>query len=965
MRTLILFFMLAVAARVCNAQWVQTNGPYGGIVECFAVDGTNLFTGTYGSGVFRSTNNGTDWTAANAGLLDKNVYAIAVSGTNLFAGTDGGVFRSTNDGYSWTAASAGLLDENVYALAVSGTNLFAGTDGGAHGGGVFLSTDNGASWTGVYEGLPAGGSVISFAVSGANLFAGTNVSGVFLSTNNGTSWTPTGSMSTIAYDLVVSGANLFAGTNGGVYRSTNNGAIWTAVDSGLTDFFVQALTLSGSNLFAGTYYGGVFLSTNSGASWTTVNSGLTNIHIFSLGANVGNLFAGTNGAGIFLSTNNGTSWAEVNTGVASTIVHAFALSGTNLFAGTSGGGVFLSTNDGTGWTAVSTGLTNNYIWALAVNGTFVFAGTNGEGVFSSTNNGTSWAHTSLIATIYALAVSGSNLFAGSSGGVFLSTDNGTSWTHTSLTATVYAFAVSGSSLFAGTNGGVFLSTNNGASWTERDSGLTNTHVSSLAASGTNLYAGTQTGGVFRSTDNGTRWTETNVGMTNTSVFSLAVSGTNLYAGTRGGVFLSSNNGASWTEAASGLTNPYINSLTASTNGSGGTNLFAGTYGSGVWRLPLSAASGQFTQQGSKLVGSGGSSYARQGISVSLSSDGNTAIVGGYYDNSYAGAAWVYTRTGGVWSQQGSKLVGTGAVGSVGYQGVSVSLSSDGNTAIVGGYGDNSELGAAWVYTRTGGVWSQQGNKLVGTGAIGGARQGVSVSISSDGNTVIVGGYFDNSNAGAAWVFTRTGGAWSQQGSKLVGTGAIGSTVNQGVFVSISSDGNTAIVGGPGDNGGLGAAWVYTRTGGVWSQQGSKLVGTGAVGSANQGYGVAISSDGNTAIVGGYGDNNQAGAAWVYTRSPSSVGDQSGGTSSQFVLTQNYPNPFNPSTTIRYVMPHTSLVTLTVYNTLGQQVAQLVNEEQQVGYHEAVFRGDGLSSGVYFYRLKAGGFVQTRKLLLLR
>jgi hypothetical protein len=89
------------------------------------------------------------------------------------------------------------------------------------------------------------------------------------------------------------------------------------------------------------------------------------------------------------------------------------------------------------------------------------------------------------------------------------------------------------------------------------------------------------------------------------------------------------------------------------------------------------------------------------------------------------------------------------------------------------------------------------------------------------------------------------------------------------------------------------------------------------------------------------------------------------TPSLFSLFQNYPNPFNPSTTIRYTLPRSSFITLTVYNTLGQQVAQLVNEQQQAGYHNAVFRGDGLASGVYFYRLEAGSFVSVKKLLLLK
>ena len=83
--------------------------------------------------------------------------------------------------------------------------------------------------------------------------------------------------------------------------------------------------------------------------------------------------------------------------------------------------------------------------------------------------------------------------------------------------------------------------------------------------------------------------------------------------------------------------------------------------------------------------------------MALSGDGNTAIVGGYGDNSNAGATWVYKRSGGVWTQQGTKLVGTGSVGSTVYQGNSISLSSDGNTALVGGDRDNQGVGAAWVF----------------------------------------------------------------------------------------------------------------------------------------------------------------------------------------------------------------------------------------------------------------------------
>ena len=276
--------------------------------------------------------------------------------------------------------------------------------------------------------------------------------------------------------------------------------------------------------------------------------------------------------------------------------------------------------------------------------------------------------------------------------------------------------------------------------------------------------------------------------------------------------------------------------------------------------------GVWTQQGAKLVGSGAVGAAHQGGSVSLSADGNTAIIGGPQDDNtnLHGAAWVWTRSGGVWTQQGPKLFGSGAVGAFDGQGSSVSISADGNTAIIGAQFDDGDAGAAWVWTRSGGVWSQQGTKLVGSGAFGRlVHQGSAVAISGDGNTVIVGGPTDDGQTGAMWVWTRIGGVWTQQGTKLVGSGASGGFVHQGSAVSLSGDGNTAIVGGFWDNDAAGAAWVWTRSGGVWTQQGSKLVGSGAVGKAYQGVSVSLSADGNTAIVGGASDNGGAGAAWVW------------------------------------------------------------------------------------------------------
>jgi uncharacterized repeat protein (TIGR03803 family) len=306
----------------------------------------------------------------------------------------------------------------------------------------------------------------------------------------------------------------------------------------------------------------------------------------------------------------------------------------------------------------------------------------------------------------------------------------------------------------------------------------------------------------------------------------------------------------------GMVMPGATSGNISITTSGGTASSSGTFTVTASVLPSA-------QQGSKLAGTDNVGNSEQGFSVSLSADGNTAIVGGHRDNTDIGAAWIYTRSGNTWTQQGSKLVGTDYTGSA-WQGCSVSISADGNTALVGGQHDNGNIGAVWIYTRNGGVWTQQGNKLVGTGYIGTPYQGNAGSLSADGNTALIGGYVDNSNKGAAWIFTRSGNIWTQQGGKLVGNDFIGNS-NQGQSVSLSADGNTAIIGGFGDNGTTGASWIYVRKGNTWVQQGNKLVGTGNIGISAQGASVSLSANGNTAITGGFWDNTNIGAAWIFTR----------------------------------------------------------------------------------------------------
>ncbi len=106
-------------------------------------------------------------------------------------------------------------------------------------------------------------------------------------------------------------------------------------------------------------------------------------------------------------------------------------------------------------------------------------------------------------------------------------------------------------------------------------------------------------------------------------------------------------------------------------------------------------------------------------------------------------------------------------------------------------------------------------------------------------------------------------------------------------------------------------------------------------------------------------------AWYENLSPTGIEVTSNEIPIEFSLGQNYPNPFNPNTTINYQIRELSFVTLKVFDVLGNEVATLVNEVKPIGTYEITWTAENLPSGIYFYRLQAGSFVETKKMVLLR
>ena len=387
-------YLPVVSTPLPAPDWI---GPFGGSVVCISyqpqVQGL-VYVGTWGGGVYKSTDSGAHWSPASSGLDNLYINSLAVDPSNadvLYAGTYSmGIYKSTNGGDSWTAINSGIYDNAiVYTIAVTPHHpdrLYIGTRpvrGNPPWGAVaYRSTDGGASWAPMLSNV--GGSnaqdwVYSVAVNQVDsnrVLAATHEHGPYLSQDYGQTWKSVsindmdGSGRAVVFDPRY--GSLFTAYYGvwhlnGVYKTTDNAASWTQDSSGLDDAKIYSMGLAIAKLdpnvlYAASFYStyGLYKTSDAATSWSPI--GFKGTDMYSVAVNpfsTSQVLAGSADKGLYRSTDGGQNWSSQNQGIGNTNVSTVLARSTNqaeLAAGAPGSGVLHSTNGGATWSSACGGV---------------------------------------------------------------------------------------------------------------------------------------------------------------------------------------------------------------------------------------------------------------------------------------------------------------------------------------------------------------------------------------------------------------------------------------------------------------------------------------------------------------------------------------------------------------------------------------------------------------------------------
>lgn len=358
-----------------------------------------------------------------------------------------------------------------------------------------------------------------------------------------------------------------------------------------------------------------------------------------------------------------------------------------------------------------------------------------------------------------------------------------------------------------------------------------------------------------------------------------------------------------------------------------------------------------------------------------------------YAGSISGGLFVSVDSGATWSLTGLDL-SHAYVECVAYSTPYIYVGSADQDGIY----RSSDDGVSWTQVNTGltdyyvtGLAVSGNNLFAGTGFRGVFRStddGSNWSPVSSGLAdtaikdlaVLGSSLFASAWGGGVYVSTDSGGSWVASGLKdtlvwrfaVFDTNLFAGTLGYGACRSIDGGKHWTTVNGGLTNGVVNCFAGFLRNIFAGTNGGVFLSTNGGTYWTSVNDGLAASHVGALAVIGGFLVAGTNDATWRRPLSEMVIASVTASPAlREFKLNQNYPNPFNPSTTIRYALPQRSHVLLAVFNTLGQQVATLVNENEEAGYHDVRFDGSGVASGVYFYRLIAGEYVATKKFVILR
>jgi hypothetical protein len=653
-------------------------------------------------------------------------------------------------------------------------------------------------------------------------------------------------------------------------------------------------------------------------------------------------------------------------------------------------GIFRSTDFGKSWELKSNGIPQNAdICQIISDSVDTYLVTRFEGIYKTTDNGDTWFSISSDSRVQggSLALlSASTMLSAKNGHLMVTTNGGTSWdtSKTGLPSSLTIMAVTGypGHFIIGTMGsGVFESTNNGSSWSPLNTGFssaTGTTRSFSRCQGNRLYTVQNDGKLYQLSY--PKWSVVSTTPIGTPTCIGYYNGS-LYAATMGSakIFCSTNNGTSWTGGTpTTASNAQILSLFPLNN----SLLIAIEFAAGYNGLFSTAdRCTTFTQ-----------------LSCGPSSGVNTIFV--YQNNRFFAGNCLSTDSCKSW-----KIRNTGLPTGI------LSMTNFGDTVLAGTQGNTSANACVYRSVDDGVNWTYVGSGFSIVNATVPSVYRWNDKVFASAND----GIYVSTNKGTTWIkkFTKAGVASiTSDGDKI-----FGAIQNAGYGVAISTDGgdtwnwfNSGInMNASGSsivcqNGKLFfgtlnyGIYASTDNGATWKTANAGLPSTFDV--------TALAVEGDYIFAGIYAANtakiyysSDGGASWVdfsaglmptykiYSikafngkiYAAAGVGlmhrnfSEITGMSDKNIsfrpadvsLGQNYPNPFNPSTTIKYQLKENGFVRLMVYNLLGREVYTLVNEEKAAGTYEVKFNAEGLTSGVYFYTLRAGKYTETKKLMILK